>query len=173
MKYVVATFSLVAIIVALFIFGTFPNQNEEYLRIHIRANSNVEADQAVKYEIRDKVVDVLIPILADCKTKAEAEEAMQSNLLFIEKTADTILLSHGFNYTSKAKLANEQFPTRSYESLTLEGGFYDALIIELGEATGDNWWCVVYPPFCFLQTGNPNNIKYTSVLYEIISDWIN
>ena len=173
MKYFISVFSVLVVVIVLFVVGSMPNENEEYLRIHIRANSNSEIDQAIKYEIRDSVVDALIPILANCKTKDEAETSLKNNLVFIEKTADAILLSHGFSYGSKAKIANEQFPTRSYENLTLESGFYDALIIELGEAKGDNWWCVVYPPFCFLQTNNPQNIEYISLLWNQIRAWLN
>ena len=86
---------------------------------------------------------------------------------------DKVLENNGFCYKSKAKLNEEYFPTRSYGELTLTDGFYDALIIELGEAEGNNWWCVVYPPLCFIgaEGSDTNNIKYKSKLYEIVQNF--
>jgi stage II sporulation protein R len=68
---------------------------------------------------------------------------------------------------------NEKFPTRSYDGFVLEGGFYDALIIKLGAGEGDNWWCVVYPPLCFLEAEytDGQGIKYKSKIFEIIENW--
>lgn len=161
----------VSTLVLIFIVLAFqsPQSNGEFLRIHIRANSNFAIDQNVKYEIKDKIVSYMIPFLSECKTKEDAEKEIKNNLPNIEKVANAVLLANNFSYTSKAKLVSEEFPTRVYGNLTLENGFYDALILELGEAKGDNWWCVVYPPLCFLQS-NPtgNYVVYKSKILEII-----
>ena len=141
----------------------------EYLRIHIRANSNLERDQNVKYLIKDAVVSIMIPFLSECQTKEEAERAISNNFVLIEATANNVLRANGFTYTAKARLATEDFPTRDYNGFVLEKGFYDAIIIDLGEARGNNWWCVVYPPLCFLKA-NPvgQEVIYKSKLLEII-----
>ena len=86
----------------------------------------------------------------------------------IENVANSVLEEEGFDYKSKAKLKNEYFPTRVYENITLEEGYYDALILELGSGTGDNWWCIVFPAFCFTKTQNSDNIVYISLIWEII-----
>ncbi len=138
----------------------------EYLRIHIRANSNMESDQRVKLLVKDVVVNYLTPYIAEINTTQEAYQVIESKLREIEKIADHTLKENGFKYTSHAKLTEEKFPTRTYENLTLETGYYDALILELGNAQGDNWWCVVYPPLCF--TGEGVNYKYKSKIMEII-----
>ena len=119
--------------------------------------------------MKDAVVKVMIPILAECETKQEAETAITNNLRLIEQTADNVLFSNGFFYNSSAKLATEEFPTREYDNLILEQGFYDALILNLGEGAGNNWWCVVYPPLCFLNSNaTGEEIVYKSKLIEII-----
>lgn len=159
-------FALIGILVAVGLSTT--KNNDEILRIHIRANSNSAIDQNVKYQVKDAVVSVMLPLLCECQTKNQAEETIKNNFGLIEETANKILQQNGFFYTSKAKLTNEEFPTRSYGNLTYEAGFYDALILELGQAKGDNWWCVVYPPLCFLQSNNPKEIKYTSKLVEFV-----
>ena len=137
----------------------------EYLRIHIRANSNLQIDQTVKYLVKDAVVDYLTPFIADCKTKAQAESMLNGKLSQISQVADGVLAQNGFSYTAKSSIKTEEFPTRFYGEYELEKGFYDALIIELGDGDGDNWWCVVYPPLCF--TGDGHGYVYKSKLKEI------
>ena len=150
--------------------GLPKKESTEYLRIHIRANSNSEVDQEVKYSVKEKIVNYLTPILAECKTKKNAEAELTKNLDKIEEIADNVLLENGYDYLSNAKINNEKFPTRTYGNLTLSSGYYDALIIELGEAKGENWWCVVYPPLCFVE--GDGAIYYRSKLLEIINEFI-
>lgn len=143
-----------------------------YLRIHIRANSNSCEDQTVKYEIKDKVVEKLAPLLSDAKTKKQAVTIIQNNLTMITSTVDLLLEEKGFNYKSSASIKSEYFPTRTYDSLTLSSDVYDALIINLGTGKGDNWWCVAYPPMCFVNFDNGSeNVVYKSKLVEIVENF--
>ena len=139
---------------------------DAYLRVHIRANSNGEEDQRVKYLVRDKVVEFLTPTVADCATKAEAMAAVRGKLDDAARVADGVLKENGFYYGARASLREEEFPTRVYDEVTLSAGVYDALILELGSGEGDNWWCVVYPPLCF--TSGNGNVVYKSKIAEII-----
>ena len=141
----------------------------EYLRIHIRADSNETQAQAVKYKVKDAVVAYLTPYIAECDTKSKAESMIENRLSDIEAVADKVLCEQGFTYKSRAKINNEKFPTRNYGDYTLEQGYYDALILELGSGKGDNWWCVVYPPLCF--TGNGTHYAYRSKILEIVKDF--
>ena len=141
-------------------------EKSAYLRVHIRANSNSEEDQAVKYKVRDAVVEFLTPVVAECGRKDEAISAITKKLPEAEKVAERVLEENGYNYGARASIRKEEFPTRVYESVTLEAGVYDALILELGTGTGDNWWCVVYPPLCF--TSGNGNIIYKSKIAEIV-----
>lgn len=169
MKYLIATLSVLGIIL-IFVFCPLntTEANTEYLRIHIRANSNMQADQEVKYKVKDGVVDALIPILANIETFEEAKIVMEQNFDLIESVANRILKENGFDYGCRARIDNEYFPTRVYDELTLEEGYYDALILELGRGEGDNWWCLVYPAFCFTTSKNFDNIVYISKIWEII-----
>ncbi len=168
MKYLIGIGSAL-VIVLIFLFCPLQTSTEvEYLRIHIRANSNSVEDQNVKYKVKDQVVEALIPILSEIRTFDDAVLAVQDNFGMIENVANSVLEEEGFDYKSKAKLKNEYFPTRVYENITLEEGYYDALILELGSGTGDNWWCIVFPAFCFTKTQNSDNIVYISLIWEII-----
>ena len=141
----------------------------EYLRIHIRANSNSEKDQDVKYEIKDKMIEYLTPYIAECANKKDAEKVLNAHKDDLTEIIDELLKRRGFSYSSNLVVRNEKFPTRVYGEFTLEEGFYDAVIVELGKAEGDNWWCVVYPPLCFL--GNGSGVKYKSKIIEIINEF--
>jgi stage II sporulation protein R len=149
--------------------GLSQKPSNEYLRIHIRANSNESIDQNIKYQVKDCLVKYLTPFIADCKSKRQAELLLKEKEEYLENTVDNLLKSNGFTYESNIVVRSELFPTRVYEDFTLEEGFYDAVIVELGKAEGDNWWCVVYPPLCF--TGNESGIVYKSKILEIIKDF--
>ena len=171
-KIVISVFAVLSIVLVFLGIAVKPKKsNAEYLRIHIRANSNSEEDQNVKYKIRDKVIELLTPYIANCETKEKAQEVLSDLEREIEKTADEVLQKSGYTYKSDAVIKEEIFPTRTYDKLTLDGGFYDALIINLGSGKGDNWWCVVYPPLCFVGEGT--NYVYKSKIIEIISDFKN
>lgn len=148
-----------------------PSGTSSYLRMHVRANSNSAADQAVKYEVKEAIVDYLIPLAASAENKEEAMQALERAIPEIEEIANEVLTDSGFSYRSHAEVRREEFPTRVYEDVTLEAGVYDALIVELGTGTGDNWWCVVYPPLCFSGAATGEKIRYRSRIAEIIRDF--
>ena len=173
MKKVCISFLIIAIIVlsSVGIFTLNAQPKKEYLRIHIRANSNLSEDQQVKYLVKNDIVEFLTPYIAQCDTKQKAISMLNDNLKNIESVAKRTLKQNGFDYSVKASVNNEQFPTRVYDGVCLDAGFYDALIIELGEGKGDNWWCVVYPPLCF--TGEGCSYIYKSKIIEIINGFFN
>lgn len=149
-----------------------PNQQEQYLRIHIRANSNDASDQSVKYKVKESVVEYMTPKLENVSTKKEAMNVLKNNLDNMKKVADRTLALNGYSYTSNIRLCQEEFPVRTYGDLTLESGVYDALIIELGSGTGDNWWCVVFPPLCFVGDDEGEDFEYKSFFEEMYDKYI-
>ena len=173
MKKFCISFLIVAIIIlsGIGLSAPKPQAQTEYLRIHIRANSNEFIDQNVKYKVKTAVVEYLTPLIADCKDKESAEDMLKGNLTAITQVCNGVLKSNGFSYTAKANIKNEEFPTRVYDGVQLESGFYDALIIELGSGYGDNWWCVVYPPLCFV--GKDSGYVYRSKILDVINDFFN
>ena len=142
-----------------------------YIRLHVRANSDGDADQAVKYAVKDALVDYLMPVAASCGSKEEAQAALSGALGGIEAAAERALAERGFTYGARASLRKEQFPARVYEGVTLPAGVYDALIVELGAGEGANWWCVVYPPLCFSGAAAGGGVQLRSRLLDIIRDF--
>ena len=169
-KFVAVIFAVLAVVgTLLFVknMGTTAQADNDYLRIHVRANSNSQTDQSIKYIVKDEVVKFITPYAAQCTDKERAMEIISSILPEIESVCDRVLRENGFSYRSKASVRAEEFPTRIYGDLTLESGLYDALIIELGSGTGDNWWCVIYPPLCF--TSGTADVQYRSAIWDIIN----
>lgn len=166
---------LIIMCLSLIFFGCSDNTiNEEYqlIRIHIRANSNSQTDQEVKLKIRDKVTDYLEKELCDVSDFVSAYSGISSRLQNINLIADNVLAANGFSYRAKARLNDEFFPTRMYENIVVESGYYDALIIELGDALGDNWWCVIYPPLCYLESGTGGDFSYKSGIWEMFKKYM-
>ena len=166
---------LLSCIITLMAIGAFQTKtsgqvSDEYIRIHIRANADDEKSQAVKYVVRDAIIEELSPIVAECETFAEAERRLSGVEERLADVGSEVLMQYGFDYTAKVELRKEAFPTRVYGEYTLPAGEYLSLIVELGEAKGQNWWCVIYPPLCFSgQAGVP--IRYKSKIAEIIEEW--
>jgi len=145
------------------------SMEQEYLRIHIRADSNENEAQAVKYLVRDRVVEYLTPLVATCADKETAMRGVRQSLNEISAVASEVLREEGFLYGATSELTVEKFPTRVYGEYTLPAGEYSALIIRLGSGRGDNWWCVVYPPLCFAAVNT--DVVYKSKIKEIIQDF--
>ena len=140
---------------------------DEYLRMHIRADSNEKEAQEVKYYVRDKVVEYLTPLVANYENKTQATAGVKENLDEIAKVATQALRAKGYFYGASAQLKTEAFPTRVYGDCILPAGEYSALVVRLGSGRGDNWWCVVYPPLCFVAPRG-ENVIYKSKIKEII-----
>lgn len=146
--------------------------DSDYLRIHIRADSNSDEDQNVKYVVKNAVVQYLAPFLAQATTKSKALQIVEKHLDSIKEVCNSVLRSQGKNYLATVKLCKEDFPDRRYQDLTLSAGVYDALIINLGSGSGNNWWCVVYPPLCFVEgVSGSQGLVFKSKLLQIISEW--
>ena len=159
---------LIIVLLAAFYGGSEKVEKRGYLRIHVRANSNELKDQSIKYEIKDMIVAYLTPKLGEVASKSQAQTIIENEKDSVNRLIDGFLAENGFAYKSSVAIRNEKFPTRVYEDLTLEEGFYDAVIVELGKAEGDNWWCVVYPPLCF--TGE--KVTYRSIIADLIRKYI-
>lgn len=118
------------------------------LRLHIIANSDSEADQAVKLLVRNRILTEAAAIFAEADGLAEAEAAASAALHDISVAAMAVLTENGFNYGAVAEVGESYFETREYEDFTLPAGNYRSLIVRLGKAEGKNWWCVVFPSVC-------------------------
>jgi stage II sporulation protein R len=127
------------------------NIANEVVRLHVLANSDEDFDQNLKLEVRDEILKKFGGDLAKCKTVEESREYLNGALKNIENFAESVIKERGYNYSATVSLAKSFFPTKYYGELSLPPGEYEALKIEIGEAKGRNWWCVMFPPLCILE----------------------
>lgn len=125
---------------------------DEIVRFHVLANSDEEADQELKLKVKERIVDYTKVLLEGADTVEETKERIAQNLSAIQKEAEDEIRKRGFSYPVTAKLETCYFPMKSYGDCTFPAGNYDALRICIGKAKGHNWWCVLYPNLCFVDS---------------------
>ncbi len=168
MKKFAFIFGLIVLCLLAFTACSSEINKEDYIRIHIRADSNESDAQAVKLLVRDEVVAYLTKEAENISSKEEMRHLILDKLDYLSELANNVLQQNGFSYKAQARFGMESFPTRSYGELTLPDGEYEALIIELGTGKGDNWWCVAYPPLCFIASEDKgtDKIEYKSIIKD-------
>lgn len=141
-------------------------------RVHILANSDSEEDQNLKLQVRDALIQRAEPLLNGVKTKEDAMKIVSENLELLQNTASEVIYSQGFDYPVRLSVTNMYFTTRYYGDVTMPGGFYDALRVEIGRAEGKNWWCVMYPSLCLYSDNSSSSMKegLSERQYDIVTE---
>ena len=121
----------------------------EVLRFHVLAHSDSAEDQALKLRVKDTILAFMKKELPEASNKSESEQWVVENLARIENVARNVVRKEGYDYSVEANLQECKFPNKTYGDITFPAGTYDALRVEIGEAKGQNWWCVLYPNLCF------------------------
>ena len=146
---------------------------DKTLRLHIPANSDSADDQAVKLLVRNAVINYLNGPLSECKTKDESVKKVQSLTKEITQVANHVLKANNKSYTARVSVVNEHYPQKAYDGLTLPAGTYTSLKIELGNASGQNWWCVLFPQVC-IGTAKPEEalaqVGFTPNQIRVLTD---
>lgn len=127
------------------------NLSDNVFRLHVIANSDSKEDQDLKYKVRDKLIEYMKSITSNIENKEEVINIAYNNIENFQKIAEQVIKDNGFNYPVKVEIGNFSFPTKTYGDISLPSGFYDALKVEIGNASGQNWWCVMFPPLCFVD----------------------
>lgn len=148
-------------------------------RLHVLANSDSEEDQQLKLKVRDALLSYMNTLSSNCNTKEEAIQIATQHQNEFQTIAENVIVENGYNYPVQIKINNFYFPTKSYGDISLPAGYYDALRVEIGNAKGKNWWCVMFPSLCFIDVSSgivddsakenlEKNLEEES--YSIISD---
>ena len=123
-------------------------------RLHVIANSDSEEDQNLKYLVRDAIISYMNNLIKKCSTKQEVIYTVNEHLEDFKTVAQNIIYEKGYNYTVNLEIGNFYCPTKTYGDISLPSGLYDALRIKIGKAEGKNWWCVLFPPLCFVDVSS-------------------
>ena len=151
-------------------------------RLHVLANSDSKEDQDLKYKVRDSLLNYMNSICNNCSNKEEAISLVEKNKDTFKQIALDTIHNEGYNYDVNINIGNFDFPTKTYGDISLPAGSYDALRVEIGEAKGQNWWCVMFPPLCFVDVSSgivPDESKeildenLTDEEFSIVSDTSN
>ena len=144
-------------------------------RLHILANSDSEADQQLKLKVRDAVLENCSYIFEGAKSAEDAASAAAEHMEEIQRTAEQVISENGSDYPVRCEIAETDFDTRIYDSITMPAGRYLALRITIGEAEGKNWWCVMFPPLCLPAVTDVNEVleEWDGVFTEEQLDMLN
>lgn len=137
------------------------------IRFRVIANSNTIEDQTLKTEVKVALEKELNSLMSNAKTSEEAREIIKDNLKNIRKTVDR------YTENNKVSFGYNEFPEKEYHGVTYPQGEYESLVVTLGKGTGNNWWCVMFPPLCLLEAKENNNeeINYSFYVQEIIKKY--
>lgn len=153
--------------------------SDSVFRLHVIANSDSEEDQNLKYKVRDSLLDYMNSLCSSTTSKQEAIDIAQNHIDDFYKIAQEVVSENGYDYSINITIGKHDFPTKHYGDVSLPSGVYDALRVEIGSASGQNWWCVMFPPLCFVDVSSgivPDSSKETlqdnmsSEEYDLITD---
>ena len=142
-------FSFIVVNACSYVAAVSNNISESVFRLHVLANSNSEEDQSLKYIVRDVVIEYVQNSTTGVTSKEELIEML--DLDTIRDVAQQTVYDNGYLYPVTIELGHFEFPTKNYGDISLPAGFYDALRVKIGNAEGQNWWCVMFPPLCFVD----------------------
>ncbi|MDD4170950.1 MAG: stage II sporulation protein R [Syntrophomonas sp.] len=125
---------------------------QSVLRLHVIANSDDPADQALKLAVKDDIVTFMQQEFTDLKNVDEARQLAQQDIPCIEAAARARIEASGYNYPVEVKVGAYDFPAKSYGNLVFPPGKYQAVRVIIGEGNGKNWWCVLFPPLCLVSS---------------------
>jgi stage II sporulation protein R len=144
--------------------------DENLIRFHIRAESNLKEDQEIKMKVRTEVLQYIKENLSDCGTKQELRTEILKNRSNIEEVIENTLKQEDKTARISIYFTKEFFPIRKYGQTILPAGIYEAFRIDLGKAKGRNWWCVLYPSLCLIDSDHvledPDDKKYLDQIFE-------
>lgn len=124
---------------------------EQVFRFHVLANSNSKADQELKLKVKDRILSYMKEELPESDSVETTKEWAKSHIKELEEVAAEVIREEGYDYSVRAKVLFCEFPDKTYGDVTFPAGRYEALRIEIGEGSGQNWWCVLYPNLCFFD----------------------
>ena len=159
MRNFLKTFIILSILLILFFivtaysYATSISQGlgENIFRLHILANSDSEEDQTLKLKVRDTLLEYKKTLTNDMSDKQAVIELSKKHLQDFKEIAEDVIRENGYDYSVNLEIGNFYFPTKYYGNISLPAGNYDALKIQIGEAKGQNWWCSLFPPLCFVS----------------------
>lgn len=144
---------------------------DEAIRIRVIANSNSEYDQNIKLKVKETIEYDMFNLLKNTKDLNEARSLIINNLDNVENNIDTILQKENYKLPFTVNFGLNYFPKKEFKGITYDEGYYESLVVTLGEGLGDNWWCVLFPPLCMIEAEESTDVEYTTMVKSIIDKY--
>ena len=165
----------IGIIITYMIIGNvFAESNiipDDAIRIRVIANSNSEYDQNIKLKVKDKVENDMYNLLKNTKSIEEARSIIKDNLSNVESSVYTTLQNENYKLPFNVNFGLNYFPKKEFKGIVYDEGYYESLVVTLGEGLGDNWWCVLFPPLCMIEAEESTDVEYTTMVKTIIDKY--
>ncbi len=150
--------------------GSAGEIRDEVLRFHVIANSDSERDQTLKLKVRDGIAEITSSLFAEVSSKEEAKQIAAEHKELIAQKAKEVLAQNGVDSTVTVSLSERFFPTKHYGGVSLPAGKYDALCIEIGQARGQNFWCVMFPSLCIAPASEIDERQNAQKMDAVLSE---
>lgn len=144
----------------------------EAIRLRVVANSNDTKDQKVKYEVTNHMQEKIYDLLKNTKGVDEARTIINNNIDYLSSEVEKTLDKEGYPFSYELKYGLNFFPEKTYKGVTYEEGYYESLLITLGEGKGNNWWCVLFPPLCLMEAEESEEVEYKFFIQELIDKYL-
>lgn len=169
-------FILITIFLIYYIIGVASEEiikiPDEAIRFRVIANSNNAQDQDVKYKVKDEVESYMAAILQNVDNIDESRAIISTNLDNINNKVTNVFNKNNYKINYKVNFGLNYFPKKEFKGITYDEGYYESLVITIGEGKGDNWWCVLFPPLCMLEAEESTDVEYKSFVKEIVDKYI-
>lgn len=173
MKYI--PYFILIIVIYVIIGQTFSKNYvipNEAIRVRVIANSNEEYDQSVKSSVKNIVSKEMYTLLKDTNSIENARDIINSNISNLDKDIGNYLDDINYNLEYKLNFGYNYFPKKTYKGVEYKEGYYESLVVTLGEGEGDNWWCVLFPPVCMIEAEESTDVEYTTLVEDLMSKYL-
>lgn len=144
---------------------------DEAIRIRVIANSNSDYDQQMKLKVSNNVQKEIYTLLKNVEDIEVARRIIKGNINELDNSVRTTLLKNNYNMSYNINFGQNYFPEKEFKGITYEEGYYESVVVSLGEGKGDNWWCVLFPPLCLLEAEENDEVEYKFFVQELIEKY--
>ena len=144
---------------------------DDAIRIRVIANSNSEYDQEIKLKVKETLESDMYNLLKDTRNIDEARLLIRSNLSKVENNVYKTLQKEQYKLPFTVNFGLNYFPMKQFKGITYNEGYYESLVVTLGEGLGDNWWCVLFPPLCMIEAEESTDVEYTTMVKTIVDKY--
>lgn len=144
---------------------------DEAIRIRVIANSNSLYDQEMKLKVSDHLQTEIYDLLKNAESIANARKIIKDNINVLDEKVRQTLEENNYNITYNLNFGQNYFPQKNFKGITYDAGYYESVVVSLGKAEGDNWWCVLFPPLCLLEAEESDEVEYKFFVQELIEKY--